>query len=66
MYSMHRMGKELLILTGYQDCCTVLKLEVSSTQNIAHLGTSETSVVAFLTTCFPVSSLLVDPAAFSS
>ncbi|KAI1239412.1 hypothetical protein IHE44_0012533 [Lamprotornis superbus] len=35
-------GEELLIPVGYKDC-TVLKLEVSITLNIAHLGTTETS-----------------------
>lgn len=50
---------------GYKDC-TVQKLEVSIALSIAHLGTSETSGVGFLTLSFPVSCLLVGPAAFSS
>lgn len=48
-------GEELLIPVGYRDC-TVLKLEVSTTHNIAHLGTSEASGVGYLTMCFLVSS----------
>lgn len=58
-------GEELLIPMGNKDCI-VLKLEVLITHSIAHLGTSETSGVGFLTVCFPVSCLLVGPATFSS
>lgn len=45
-------GEEPLIPMWYKDCCAVLELEVSITQSIAQLGTSETSGVGILTNVF--------------
>lgn len=44
-------GEGLLIPMGFKGC-TVLKLEVFITHRTAHLGTTETSGVGFLTMCF--------------